>query len=280
MSSRPPLPFKVSPVEPQAEALLAVALPGATFDHRDVPPAQGMHDFDMRLPHGVTVAVEVTSVTDPRLMTALSTLHDPKGPITAQSIDGHGRLRWSWSVMPTADTNLKSLASGVVELLAAIEAGAGGSAPAPWYVHGDPFDSPLRRRLHEDFRLAAAMPRPRPPGMTSARVDVWSPQHHRVWGESAGEHVVRAVDVLAAKDDNVRKLAAADAAERHLFVWIDPRSSLEWIDMAHEVLPIRPPQLPAVIDAVWTGTAGPADLLWRYDRECGWQTVVSHPQNG
>src|SRR4051794_13809251 len=80
---------------------------------------------------------------------------------------------------------------------------------------------------------------------------------------------------LLTKEDNRRKLAAADgAAERHLFVWAE---MLHLAGAAMEVstlLPDERPELPAEIDVVWVARELwirplDADRLWRFDAG-GW----------
>jgi hypothetical protein len=62
--------------------------------------------------------------------------------------------------------------------------------------------------------------------------------------------------VVAAAESNLAKLAAAEADERHLFVWIDPsQSSAEAAVSLGRPLG-APPTLPPLIDTVWLGTLG------------------------
>lgn len=62
--------------------------------------------------------------------------------------------------------------------------------------------------------------------------------------------------VLAAAESNREKLAAADADERHLFIWMDPSYSSAEAAVSLGRPLAAPANLPSEIDAVWLGTLG------------------------
>ena len=85
------------------------------------------------------------------------------------------------------------------------------------------------------------------------------------------EEVNRLVEFHAHAGDNLRKLAAADADERHLFVWITgshPQAELAMYAMGP---PETPPNLPEGLDVVWAQNE--SGNLWRARRGGGWEVL-------
>jgi hypothetical protein len=86
------------------------------------------------------------------------------------------------------------------------------------------------------------------------------------------------IDLVAERAEaKVNKLLAAQADERHLFVWID--SSHAGADLAMPTLPppAAPPRLPGGFDVVWAAAPGveiPVQRLWRTIPPYGWEILL------
>jgi hypothetical protein len=90
----------------------------------------------------------------------------------------------------------------------------------------------------------------------------------------SSEHVHRAIEAEANKDGNTRKLAIAEADERHLFVYIDPQNYLPWKALVGGHPPQQGPSLPSEITYAWTVARTPsADefVVWKGERGKNWQ---------
>ena len=95
--------------------------------------------------------------------------------------------------------------------------------------------------------------------------------------------------VVAAADSNRSKLAAADADERHLFVWMNPSYSRAEAAASLGLLGDGPPGLPPEIDCVWLVTQGVPNFgavdvagigvlrLWTVRPPGAWQSISLSP---
>lgn len=98
-----------------------------------------------------------------------------------------------------------------------------------------------------------------------------------VVGSTAPNVVAELVEHHANLPDNVRKLANADADERHLLIWVESAQHQAVAAMAFEVLPTRAPALPDHVDAAWVATGYDIAQVWRYSRRVGWEDLGGHP---
>lgn len=78
--------------------------------------------------------------------------------------------------------------------------------------------------------------------------------------------------VLDAVRENHAKLVAAQASERHLFLWLtDTYPDAEW---AFSTLPPPPaPSIPSDLDVVWLARYASPIHLWRLRPPDGWEPV-------
>jgi hypothetical protein len=73
-----------------------------------------------------------------------------------------------------------------------------------------------------------------------------------------------------------KKLAAANASERHLFVWLSgtyPAAELAFSTLS----PPAPPAIPSEVDAVWLAKEGDLNRLWCLRPPRGWEIVRLDP---
>jgi hypothetical protein len=98
--------------------------------------------------------------------------------------------------------------------------------------------------------------------------------------------------VVAAAESNRSKLAAADADERHLFVWMNPSHARAEAAASLGHLGDGPQGLPPEIDRVWLATRGVPNFgaidvagigvlrLWKVRPPGAWQSISLRPLVG
>jgi hypothetical protein len=85
------------------------------------------------------------------------------------------------------------------------------------------------------------------------------------------DEVNRLVERHAHASDNVKKLAAADADERHLFVWITGSHPKAELAMHTGPPPTSRPVLPDGLDVVWVQNE--SGHLWRIQHVGNWEVL-------
>jgi hypothetical protein len=257
-----------------AADLVAVALGGRweLCDGEGDPP--GMHDFDVILPDGRCIALEVTSAID--------------GAVVALSDAAFGRegrqRRWSaphlandWIVtIPQRPVRVAEMMSAMLPILEVFEE----------YEHAD---------VDPHINYAYVSPRSEMPtavvevarrmvelGVTRARV--LAPRAERdaemfvtISGGFAGDP--GAVNRLVAeraepKREKLARAKAYSASECHLFVWLD--GTQPGAELAVAKMPPPPaPEIPSEIDVVWLATPPLAtpEKLWRARPSAGWEVL-------
>jgi hypothetical protein len=222
--------------EAEAQRVLQGLLGGAVVP-KDVPPVQGMRDFDLVNDVGEVVhAVEVTSVQ-------LGSVRATRAGIDRLRDLDLG-LSCGWSLTVHESAQVRPIERGAAPLLNQLR-DRGVSR----------FDS-----MHppDDPGLALLISRLGDLGVADGRaLSTGAPKRLflAAWGSGSLDpsNVTSAVEERLDAEDNQRKLAAAPAgAVRHLFVWLDDShwyvSSL-LRDREDELPPV--PDLPAMVDVVW-----------------------------
>lgn len=233
---------------------------GGSVTQRDVPGAPPQtHDLDVKLSDGSLIAVEVTSLTHPEAQAFWRAV--------ASDCWSAPTLSKSWVLDVDPKARIKTLRGEVVNLLREKEqagenefgrgSGSGGLGAGEGL------------------------------GVRSGRAYDWSPPY--IYVTSVGdlewadvEDLRRGVEGVAWASDNRKKLARANAQERHLVVWVDLLNTK--IVAALEAMKIgKLPSgccLPPEIDVIWVAQPTQADKgrivceeLWRYDRGGGWMKV-------
>lgn len=263
--------------EQELEAAWTVAaVLGARPERRDRPGAPaGTHDFDLHLPDGRVVALEVTSSTVGEVRSMWDTI---------------GRLEWSFP-------ELASNWSISVEAAGAGDPGAHIGRLRQWVA-------PLLKVLEEERVSVFPSPGPVSPAAQTA-IDALGELRVRGGSSAGGAYPGRVPMVVVgttgpggwtdgssvnsaiegAVTANLEKLLRAEADLRHLFLWVD------WTDHASEAalalfkLPSAGPCLPDQIDAVWAATwqrnAFPESnigALWMFTRDGGTWRSLQVPQ--
>jgi hypothetical protein len=248
--------------ERTAKSIVESVLPGTVLEYQSAQSA-GEHDFDLRKADGTIAPLEVTVSTVQALEAASAVLRNEKRggrfiPQTKSSKD--------WLVEPLVTANLKKVRDKVDEYLAAVES----EGLQRFFSPMDAGTSPAVMRLYRELGIeGGTVVRWKPPG----RIGINTPSAEG--GLVTPKSVLDAVAVECLKPDNRRKLGAAGAAERHLFVMVSPTHFLPWVAMVDEVLPADPPLLPPEITHVWA--AAPARKAGEYvvwlGTAAGWRDV-------
>ncbi len=241
---------------------------------RDVgvaPP--GTHDFDIELPGGLTIPLEVTSAADGALeaLRNLALGREWKAP----SLGHH----W-WLLVPNdGSVQVKALMTKVVPYLAVLERHGiervGGAARAdrrpPTGASQEVTDAALgvfELGAHRAMRWG--VPKPGETALVMASLHGGAGSNFDLFNDLVAE-CARA---------KAEKLAAATGEERHLFIWMRPSVSDAELAMATLPPPDSTPTLPDGVDVVWVAT-GPTTQnalfgqLWRLEPLGRWETIDS-----
>ena len=243
-----------------AKPIIECVLCGSTMTYRD-RQANGEHDYDLRYPDGVVVPVEVTESADFQIESAVGALRDRR------FVRASGCSR-DWSVLPLPAARINTVREKIDQYLAAIE----GEGRSRFCAHVDAVTFPSVRRIFDDLRIYS--------GYTT----VWSPPGriyidqpiHVAMTRVDPLHVRRAIEDQAFKLDNKKKLAAVDAPERHLFVYLHWRNYPAWVALLGSNIPGDPPVLPDEITDVWAAAPDRSRnvfVVWRFTAGQGWRDL-------
>lgn len=240
--------------EVSAAALVSVVL-GGHPERTDTAGAQQTHDFDIVLTDGQVVALEVTREVDP----AVRSQHALEDKLDWSSFDD---LNGFWHVSVIEPCDVKALHSELPGVLAEMQ------------LEGLTVVS-LDRRAEQHGTLAKLR---RLGAVAAVRLQDRSPgeialNSAPIASSTAIDVPVDVANAHLSRPDNVRKLRAARADERHLFVWITVDRTAAVASFALGSLPTAPPLLPDGVDAVWLATAYEPPTVWRFHRVGGWADV-------
>ncbi len=242
--------------------LRAATIVGAILDGcavpRDLPGAPDhTHDFDVLLP-GKRVALEVTRAANKDVLSARAAAL--RRPFPAPGLANSWLL--SIPTLGPAPPVVKKIVKKSPPLLVILE------------EHNL---AEIDGQLHPGQAPAAVVKASRELAtLRVSRARVWAvdgpPQ---LWfiGHGGISADVDAVNRLAAEHgaENANKLLAAQADERHLFIWMDSSHADAELAMHTGPPPDQPPVLPNGIDVVWI--ANPSGHLWRSRPPHSWQEL-------
>ncbi|MFP4512467.1 MAG: hypothetical protein ACLFRV_05930 [Acidimicrobiales bacterium] len=242
--------------EADGAALVAALLGGAPRrrDADDAPP--GTHDFDIELPDGCVVALEITQ-------------HAYAAVLAQRSLEAKldwtfDNLRYDWVVDVREPCDVKALNREIAEVLSQFEM----VGRDRWLENADSLDEATtetlaRLQVRLIYRLSEAHP---------ATVIVGSAP---AGGATSPDLLIGIAEDHAGRDDNIRKLEkVSDAVERHLLIWVHADHHQLTAAMSLGFLPHAAPQLPDAIDVVWIASAYDRPTVWRVDRS-GWSDWTS-----
>jgi hypothetical protein len=269
MAGREPAPEELA-----AADVVAGALGGRweSRDGEDDPP--GMHDFDVILPDGRCIALEVTSAID--------------GAVVALSDAAFGRegrqQRWpapgltnDWILtIPQPPVRVAEMMSAMLPILQAFE--EHGHADVDPHINC----AYVNPRSEMPAPVVEAARRMVDLGVTRARVlapraDGDAEVFVTISGGFAGDP--GAVNRLVAeraepKREKLARAKADSASECHLFIWLD--GTQPGAELAVATMPPPPgPDIPLEVDVVWLATPPLAtpEKLWRARQSAGWEVL-------
>jgi hypothetical protein len=269
MAGREPAPEELAAADIVSGAL------GGRWESRDAeddPP--GMHDFDVVLPDGRCIALEVTSAID--------------GAVVALSDAAFGRegrqRRWAapglandWIMtIPQRPVRVAEMMTAMLPILEAFE--VHGHADVDAHINYA-YVSP---RSELPAPLVAAATRMVELGVTRARVlapgaDGDAEVFVTISGGFTGDPGAVSRLVAERAEPKRAKLASAkadSASECHLFIWLDGTQPGAELAVA-TIPPPPPPDIPLEVDVVWLATPPLAtpEKLWRARRSAGWEVL-------
>lgn len=224
--------------EQLAKFSIEAILPGAMMRFR-AGQSRGEHDFDLDLPDGQTVALEVTTAADEAYLQALDAVSSEKrgGPFVRRRASQQG-----WYVCPAEGERIDRIRSQVDDRLARVEEAGLTEFGFDHRLDNHPMVMQLKAEL----------------GVVAGRVMQWDePGLIRIGnpGRGAwfdGSSINTAVEREAHKEDNRNKLRRAGTPETHLFVYIHSSSFAASVAMERSMLPNFPAAIPEEITQVWT----------------------------
>ncbi|HZP14949.1 MAG TPA: hypothetical protein VFA96_03930 [Nocardioides sp.] len=267
--------------EADAAALLAAYLDGVVHRRDPGGGAEQRHDFDLQLRDGRTIAIEVTRHTVAEYLRTLAAVDARDWYFPS--------LSNNWVVDMSGPYNVRALHNQIAQPLTALEA----AGFEQLLLRQALFDATLADdELDDDERSARA--KLAAAGAWGAAESLYNmgvrsvcrigaadesggliiPSDAPRAGATGASVVVDLVEYHAALADNAAKLArAAQADERHLFVWVESSQDQAVAAFGFPLLPERPPLLPDDIDAVWVVTAFDQAHIWQYHRDDGWRDL-------
>jgi hypothetical protein len=238
-------------------------------DVLDAPAAT--HDLDIELPDSRVIALEVTSAADREIEALRATAlgREWKAP----SLGRH----WWLGVPENRKLQVKTLMTGVVPHLEVLEQydieEVGGSRHPDRHLPlgTDPAVVEAAQgmfALGADRATRLGVPEPGEAALVMASLH----------GGTSSNFVMLNKLVAECASAKVAKLIAAEADERHLFIWIRPSAAGAELAVATLPPPASRPVLPDDIDVVWLAT-GPSTSdalygkLWQLRSSGGWENV-------
>ena len=236
---------------------------------RDLPTAPPeTHDFDILLPSGDMIALEVTSSVVGEVAAFWRELR--KRPFDTQGL----ARDWSVNVVnPQLDRpvpNVKELQRWLVAQLKVLED----------YVADDTIEVMMEMREHAAIPVRSALENLKRLGVNSAnplrRVSRITAQV--AVGTGGPRRVVPLIAMIEKSTaDNERKISKIEASERHLFIWITASDLGNSLRLAVESLPSEKPTIGGPFDLIWVALWSPrynseiqAQRLWSVSAETGW----------
>jgi hypothetical protein len=253
-------------------AEVVAGLLGGTSKSRDgVGAAEGMHDFDVELSDGNCIALEVTTIADKNVIEFHEVLADAANWAAAPQLKSDWLVAFPDPVGGEPVIKIKPRKPAIIDALKALE------------THGVQMLGP--EALEPHLPLAASTPPAvqdsigklvssgvtlvRSSGRRAADVARLEFSTH---GSMVGNPDQLNALVLDEVRENHAKLAAAQAFERHLFLWLtDTYPDAEWAFST--LAPPSAPSIPPDLDVVWLARYALPIRLWRLRPPNAWEPV-------
>jgi hypothetical protein len=235
-------------------ARVVATVVGGEWAARDVEGApEGTHDFDVEIPGGISLALEVTTAADPSI---ISQRH---AAFANEWTNPRLTNNW-WLAIRDSPARAQDLITRVVRTMSPLleqfervgltTVQARGEGSAENTLAALPSDLQHARLAMSRLRVAAAYALGTPPSGRDATISI---SFRRGLAARSGD-----LNELVAERarEKVEKLLRSDADERHLFVWLDNSLAAAELAMARLPPPSPGPTLPAGVDVVWLATIG------------------------
>jgi hypothetical protein len=251
----------VDNAETVAKRVLEVIIPGANLEYQPMQ-SNGEYDFKLHYPNGTTAAVEVTAAVDETLMKTVAAIHGKRagGPVIQASACKKG-----WLIFPINGASIRRIRANADIYLAALEREGIDSFSC---VSSSP--SAQKACCHLQITGGAVISSDLNPTIRIA-----DPGSGGAVGPSLA---IEAGERVALKQDNRRKLGAAQTTERHFVVYIDA-ASLPWMALTSFSPPAILPKIPQEITNVWLIGQGDNKnefVVWRAGATETWQSMKVH----
>lgn len=267
MAGREPTDSELAAADIVGDAL------GGSWISRDGADAQGgMHDFDVNLPDGRCIALEVTGAINEQAVRLSEAAYGIEG--RERRWPGPG-LAYDWLiVIPQRPIRIARLMKETVPILTLFE--------REGLTQIDTSVNPAYRTpaLTTSPEVTEATFRMFKMGVIEARV-LWERPTTEAQlfvtirsGFSADIGRVNEL-IIERAGPKLEKLIRAEAAERHLFVWLDGTEPEAELAVAMGPSPATPPGVPSGIDVVWLATPPLTEpqRLWRVRPPDQWQVL-------
>lgn len=243
-----------------------VAELGVDVDVHDDGSAPSMHDLNVLYPYRAPGAVEVTAAADPESIALGKLVYDGERWILPEIAGG-----WAGVLHPSA--RMKDLRTQLPALLQTLESqGIQSAQPEVWWEPG-PFDDALRALgvLHL-FQGGTDYP-----GSVYLRIEQGLERTAGAVPTDGRPLLEWLADWLARPDkaDNLAKLAASGADERHLFLIVPvfaeaPCAVADLLMRDGAPLPDADPDLPPEVTHVWVVSTWDSGAGMRWAPDAGW----------
>jgi hypothetical protein len=219
-----------------------------------------MHDFDVHLADGRTVAIEVTRFTDDRYVQQRAEIQKRSWVFP--------NLQRGWSLIVQARTPIGQLHQEVGNLLEVLEAKQVQRLrmkPRP--------DSPTDPAVKGAFKRLAELGVVTLGALGAIPAGQLILSTYQPGGSTGQDLIVEMIDSMV--QNKLDKLLRAEADERHLFIWVEvaqpmTRAALAFADGSVRGLVLPDPVLPDGIDAVWIVEAALPTPIRVYRMGQGW----------
>lgn len=243
---------------------IVAAAVGGTAHQRD--PGGGstqVHDFDILLPSGGTIAVEVTRYVVPAVEQVDAEIKKRDWQV--------GGLKTKWFMRRSGFTKVRDLYGARKRVLLELDRSPIGEGEIR-------LNDPDNSNLQYSDETQAALRRLQQLGVVGVGRLGPADGHDDVVilyqssvGSTGSSAAVSRLESVLAREDNVAKLAAAtEAQERHLFLWFGSSAGVVSCYVADDLVPDDPVRLPSCVDRVWICAASEGARPKSYHRLTGW----------
>lgn len=246
---------------------LEAALPGAVVGQHDDGSRPRMHDLNLFVDDQVVGAVEISAAGDPKLIRLWNAMN---GEREVWSVPG---LVGGWLVTAEPGARANTLRHQLPKLLRALETQARTHLSADEDGDGEAaFAAVIRVHSARQFR-------------TSRRGSVYftiqlPPSKAGGWAPATADPVAQWLGPLLhspSQADNLAKLAASNAGQRHLFTLVPGFSTAPFpveyaLTSSGVTAPTTAPDLPPEVTHCWVMSTMTGGLGWRWSPNRGWSS--------